>query len=48
MSSVPETVAQPLPVIQVNHEEVHRHLDHFARDSVDVRLATMMAAEVAT
>jgi hypothetical protein len=33
MSSVPETAAQTIPVIQVNHEEVHKHLDHVVRDS---------------
>ena len=47
MSSVSETAAQPLPVIQVDHDQVHKHLDALVRDSVyapdavDARLAGM-------
>jgi putative transposase len=45
MSSVPETAAQALPVIQINHEEVHKHLDQVVRDSVAATLNALLDAE---
>src|SRR5262245_15009542 len=45
MSSVSETAAQPLPVIQVNHEQVHQHLDALVRDSVEQTLNALLDAE---
>jgi transposase-like protein len=45
MSSVPETAAQTIPVIQINHEEVHKHLDQVVRDSVEATLNALLDAE---
>jgi putative transposase len=45
MSSVPETAAQPLPVIQVDQEQVHRHLDGLVRASVEQTLNALLDAE---
>src|SRR5262245_4899208 len=45
MSSVPQPAAQPLPVIQINHEEVHKHLDQVVRDSVEATLNALLDAE---
>jgi putative transposase len=63
MSSVPETAAQPLPVmptpqpsvseqaalplpvIQVDHDQVQRHLDRLVRDSVETTLNALLDAE---
>lgn len=45
MSSVPEMPAQSLPVIQVNHEQVHKHLDQVVRDSVEQTLNALLDAE---
>jgi putative transposase len=45
MSSVPENAAQANPVIQINHEEVHRHLDQVVRDSVEATLNALLEAE---
>src|SRR5262249_8350910 len=45
MSSVPEQAAQAIPVIQVNHEEVHKHLDQVVRDSVEATLNALLDAE---
>src|SRR3954452_11071384 len=45
MSSIPETKAQPLPVIHVNHEEVHKHLDQVVRESVEATLNALLDAE---
>src|SRR5262245_14603170 len=45
MSSVPETAAQTIPVIQVNQEEVHRHLDQVVRDSVEATINALLDAE---
>src|SRR5436190_20231778 len=45
MSSVPETPAQAIPVIQVNHEEIHKHLDQVVRDSVEATLNALLEAE---
>ena len=63
MSSVPETAAQPLPVmpttqpsvseqptlplpvIQVDHDQVQRHLDRLVRDSVEQTLNALLDAE---
>jgi putative transposase len=45
MSNVPEQAAQAIPVIQVNHEEVHKHLDQVVRDSVEATLNALLDAE---
>jgi len=45
MSSVPEQAAQAIPVIQINHEEVHKHLDQVVRDSVEATLNALLEAE---
>jgi transposase-like protein len=45
MSSVPEKAAQAIPVIEVNHEEVHKHLDQVVRDSVEATLNALLGAE---
>ena len=45
MSSVPEMAAQSLPVIQVDHEQVHKHLDGLVRDTVEQTLNALLDAE---
>jgi putative transposase len=45
MSSVPEQAAQPLPMIQVDQEQIHRHLDQVVRDSVEQTLNALLDAE---
>jgi transposase-like protein len=45
MSSVPEEAVQSLPVIQVNHEQVHKHLDQVVRTSVEQTLNALLDAE---
>ena len=45
MSSVPEQAAQPLPVIQVDHEQIHKHLEGLVRDSVEQTLNALLDAE---
>jgi putative transposase len=45
MSSVPEQAAQPLPVIQINPEAIHKHLDGLVRDSVEQTLNALLDAE---
>ena len=45
MSSVPEQAAQTLPVIQINHEQIHKHLDEVVRDSVEATLNALLDAE---
>jgi putative transposase len=45
MSSVPEQAVQSLPVIQVNHEQVHQHLDGIVRDTVEQTLNALLDAE---
>jgi putative transposase len=45
MSSVPEEAVQSLPVIQVNHEQVHKHLDQVVRDTVEQTLNALLDAE---
>jgi transposase-like protein len=45
MSSVPEAPAQAIPVIQVNHEEVHRHLDAVVRGCVEATPNALPEAE---
>jgi transposase-like protein len=45
MSSVPEQAAQPLPVIQINHDQVHKHLEAVVRDSVEATLNALLEAE---
>ena len=45
MSTVPETAVQPPPVIQVDHDQVHKHLDALVRDSVEQTLNALLDAE---
>jgi putative transposase len=45
MSSVPEQAMQSLPVIQVDHERVHKHLDSIVRDTVEQTLNALLDAE---
>jgi len=45
MSSVPEQTAQPLPMIQVDQEQIHKHLDDLVRDSVEQTLNALLDAE---
>ena len=45
MSSVPEMPAQSLPVIQVDHDQVHKHLDGLVRDTVEQTLNALLDAE---
>src|SRR5437764_2124632 len=45
MSSVPEQTAQPLPMIQVDQEQIHSHLDQDVRDSVEQTLNALLDAE---
>ena len=45
MSSVPEQAAQPLPMIQVDQEQIHQHLDRVVRDSVEQTLNALLDAE---
>ena len=45
MSSVPEQAAETLPVIQINHEQIHKHLDQVVRDSVEATLNALLDAE---
>ncbi len=45
MSSVPEQAAQTLPVIQINQEQIHKHLDAVVRDSVEATLNALLDAE---
>jgi putative transposase len=45
MSSVPEQAMQSLPVIQVDHDQVHKHLDSIVRDTVEQTLNALLDAE---
>jgi transposase-like protein len=45
MNSLPETSTQPLPVIQVDQEQIHKHLDGLVRDSVEQTLNALLDAE---
>jgi putative transposase len=45
MNSVPETTAQSLPLIQVDQEQIHQHLDGLVRDSVEQTLNALLDAE---
>ena len=45
MNSVPEQAAETLPVIQINHEQIHKHLDAVVRDSVEATLNALLDAE---
>ena len=45
MSSVPEQPAESLPMIQVDHEQIHKHLDDLVRDSVEQTLNALLDAE---
>jgi hypothetical protein len=45
MSSVAEEAVQPPPVIQINHEQIHKHLDEVVRESVETTLNALLEAE---
>ena len=45
MSSIPEEPAQALPVIQVDHDQIHKHLDGVVRDTVEQTLNALLDAE---
>jgi putative transposase len=45
MSSVPEQAAQPLPMIQVDQEQIAKHLDGLVRQSVEQTLNALLDAE---
>src|SRR5262245_42709614 len=45
MDSVPSQAAQPLPLIEVNHNEVQQHLDGLVRASVEQTLNALLDAE---
>jgi len=45
MSSVPELSTQPLPLFQVDQQQIHEHLDNLVRDSVEQTLNALLDAE---
>ncbi len=45
MSSIPEEPAKALPVIQVDHDQIHKHLDGVVRDTVEQTLNALLDAE---
>jgi transposase-like protein len=45
MDSVPEQPAKALPVIQVDQEQIHKHLDGLVRQSVEQTLNALLDAE---
>jgi putative transposase len=45
MNSVPEESAQVIPMIQVDQEQIHKHLDGLVRDSVEQTLNALLDAE---
>src|SRR5262245_33031099 len=45
MASVTEPVAQPLPLIQVDQDQVQQHLDGLVRDTVEATLNALLDAE---
>jgi hypothetical protein len=45
MSSVTEQTAQKLPVSQIDHEQIHKHLDAVVRDSVEATLNALLDAD---
>jgi putative transposase len=45
MSSVPEMPTQPLPLLQVDQQQIHQHLDGLVRDSVEQTLNALLDAE---
>jgi hypothetical protein len=45
MSSIPDSPAKAAPLIQVDHEQVERHLDEVVRDSVQATLNALLDAE---
>ena len=44
MSSLPEEPAKVIPVIQVDQEQIHKHLDRVVRDSVEQTLNALLDA----
>jgi transposase-like protein len=45
MSSIPEQAAKALPMIQVDQELIHKHLDQVVRDSVEQTRNALLEAE---
>src|SRR4051812_48653636 len=45
MSSLPEEPAQVTPMLQVDQEQIHKHLDNLVRDSVEQTLNALLDAE---
>jgi len=45
MSNVPEEPAKVIPMIQVDQEQIHKHLDGIVRDSVQQTLNALLDAE---
>src|SRR5215470_18789668 len=45
MTTVTDTTAPTLPMIQVDQEQVHKHLDELVRDSVEQTLNALLDAE---
>jgi putative transposase len=45
MSSVSEMPTQPLPLLQVDQQQIHQHLDNLVRDSVEQTLNALLDAE---
>jgi putative transposase len=45
MNSLPEDPAQVIPMIQVDQDQIHKHLDNLVRDSVEQTLNALLDAE---
>jgi putative transposase len=45
MSNLPEDVAKVIPMIQVDQEQIHKHLDDLVRESVEQTLNGLLDAE---
>jgi putative transposase len=45
MSSIPEEPAKVIPMIQVDQEHIHKHLDNLVRGSVETTLNALLDAE---
>jgi putative transposase len=45
MTTLPETPANPLPLIQVDQQQIHQHLDCLVRTSVEQTLNALLDAE---
>jgi putative transposase len=45
MNSIPEDPAKVIPMIQVDQDQIHKHLDNLVRDSVEATLNALLDAE---